>query len=186
MSAAEPISVAFQGEPGAYSEEAAILCCGRNSLLLPRRSFADVVNAVLKGGAAQGVLPLENSLIGEVAAANEAIAVDGVTVVKELTLPIHHCLLGIPGATIESLTQVLSHPAALAQCTSFFDAYIHIEPLEWYDTAGAAKHVANTKLMTMGAIASRRAAERYKLKIIAEEIQDRMDNRTRFVVIARG
>jgi prephenate dehydratase len=185
-STAMPLSVAFQGEPGAYSEEAAILCCGRNSLLLPRRSFSDVVNAVLQGGATQGVLPLENSLIGEVAAANDAIAVDGVAVVKEITLPILHCLLGMPGATIESISQVLSHPAALAQCTAFFDAYTHIEPVEWYDTAGAAKHVANTKDTSMAAIASRRAAERYKLKIIAQDIQDRMDNRTRFVVIARS
>lgn len=178
--------VAFQGEPGAFSEEAAILCCGRNSLLLPRRTFADVVNAVLNGGAQQGVLPLENSLIGKVAGANSAIDVPGIAIVKEMTLPIHHCLLGIPGATIESIRQVFSHPAALAQCTGFFDAYSHIEAVEYYDTAGAAKHVAGQKNPELAAIASRRAGERYKLKVVAEEIQDRMDNRTRFVVIKRA
>ena len=181
-----PGSVAFQGEPGAYSEEAALLCCGRDSLLLPRRTFSDVVNAVLNGGARQGILPLENSLIGEVAAANDAIAVPGIAVIRELTMPIHHCLLGMPGAKIETITKVLSHPAALAQCTGFFDAYAHIEAVEYYDTAGAAKHVAIQKDPAIAAIASRRAGDRYKLKVIAEEIQDRMDNRTRFVVIKRS
>ena len=178
--------VAFQGEPGAFSEEAAIQCCGRDVLLLPRRTFVDVVQSVLTGTAERGVLPLENSLIGEVAAANEAAADPGLDIERELWLPIHHYLMARPETSFDDVRQVLSHPAALAQCTSFFAGHPELQAVEWYDTAGAAKHVATSKDGGLAAIASRRAAERYKLRLLAEDIQDRADNRTRFVVVRRA
>ncbi|MGQ0562170.1 MAG: prephenate dehydratase domain-containing protein [Gemmatimonadota bacterium] len=178
--------VAFQGEPGAYSEEAALLCCGRDALLVPQHSFVDVVNAVLAGGATQGILPVENSIIGPVTAATAVLAAPRLSISSELTLPILHCLLGVRGATIESVTRVFSHPAALGQCARFFETHPQLEAVTWYDTAGAAKHVASLADSTLAAIASRRAAERYGLDVLSDDIQDRTDNWTRFVVVTRS
>lgn len=178
--------VAFQGEPGAFSEEAAVQCCGKDALLLPRRSFNDVIHAILTGTAERGVLPVENSLIGTVAGAQEAVEAEGLAFEKELWLPIHHCLMTRKDIELDAVTRVLSHPAALAQCANFFAQHPHMAPVEYYDTAGAAKHVATFKEPDVAAIASRRAADRYKLRILLENIEDRSDNRTRFVVLVRA
>lgn len=178
--------VAFQGEPGAFSEEAAVQCCGKDALLLPRRSFNDVIRSVLTGAAERGILPVENSLIGTVAGAQEAVEAGGLELEKEIWLPIHHCLMTRQDIELDSVKRVLSHPAALAQCTKFFAHHPNVEPVEYYDTAGAAKHVATFKEPDVAAIASRRAADRYKLKIVMENIEDRSDNRTKFVVLVRA
>lgn len=177
--------VAFQGEPGAFSEEAALQCCGRNALLLPRRTFNDVVKSVLAGTAERGILPVENSLIGTVAGASTAADASGLHVERDIWLPIRHFLLARNGVALADLRRVLSHPAALAQCTAFFAQHPQIEAVEFYDTAGAAKHVANSKDTDVAAIASRRAADRYKLNILAENIQDDDDNRTKFIVVVK-
>lgn len=177
--------VAFQGEPGAFSEEAAVQCCGSGTLLVPLRSFGDVVKAVLHGNAEQGILPIENSLIGTVAGAADAAATDGLMVTNEYVLPIHHCLLARPGVRLEELTRALSHAAALGQCQRFFSDHPQIAATEWYDTAGAAKFVAGKGERGDAAIASRRAAERYKLSVLLENIEDHPDNATTFVVVQR-
>lgn len=177
--------VAFQGEPGAFSEEAALQCCGRDALLLPRRTFDDVVKSVLTGTAERGILPLENSVIGSVAAANEAATQPGVSVEREMWMPIRHYLMARKGVSIEDVRRVLSHPAALAQCADFFQSHPAMQAVDYYDTAGAAKYVAASKDGDVAAIASRRAADRHKLHILAEDIQDVSDNRTRFVVIVK-
>lgn len=177
--------IAFQGEPGAFSEEAAVQCCGRHALLVPRRTFDDVVKSVLTGTAERGILPVENSLIGTVAGASAAARTAGLHVERDLWLPIRHFLMARSGVALEDVRRVLSHPAALAQCTAFFAQHPAIEPVEFYDTAGAAKHVANSKETDIAAIASRRAADRYKLNILAENIQDDDGNRTKFVVIVK-
>jgi prephenate dehydratase len=174
--------VAFQGELGAFSEEAARICCGEDAQPLPLHTFVDVVNAVRSGAADAGVLPLENSLIGRISAANEAFAGTDLKIVREVSLPIHHCLLAKSGATLESVHKALSHPAALGQCTAFFKTHPDITPEEFYDTAGAAKHVAGVDDTTIAAIASKRAAQQYGLAILAENIEDRPDNRTRFAM----
>jgi prephenate dehydratase len=179
---ARPNVVAFQGELGAFSEEAAQICGGENVVPLPRATFSDVVQAVLSGAANSGILPVENSLIGPIIAANEALSEPGVKIVRELTLPIHQCLLAKSGATITSVHKVLSHPAALGQCKAFFATHSHLVAEAFYDTAGAAKHVANIDDTTLAAIASRRAAKRYGLAILAENIEDRGGNRTRFAM----
>jgi prephenate dehydratase len=178
--------VAFQGELGAFSEEAARICCGDDAQLLPRHAFTDVVNAVLSRAADCGVLPLENSLVGQISAANEALKGTDLKIVREVSLPIHHCLLAKPGVQVQSVHKALSHPAALGQCTAFFDAHPHIAAELFYDTAGAAKHVASVDDTTIAAIASRRAAQHYGLAILAENIEDRADNRTRFAMFVRS
>ena len=177
--------VAYQGEPGAFSEEAARACGGPDALLLPRITFVDVVQAVLTGSAAAGILPLENSQIGEIAAAKDALSVPAVKIVREVTLPIHHYLLAPAGATLETLRKAVSHSAALAQCAAFFSAHPRIVPVPWYDTAGGAKHVATLGDPAVGAVASRRAGDHYGLAVIAENIEDRSDNRTRFAMIVK-
>jgi prephenate dehydratase len=103
--------------------------------------------------------------------------------VGEVVSPIHHCLLAVHGSTLEEVTQVISHPVALAQCQRFFAAHPALEAVAFYDTAGAAREVAQRGVRTQAAIAGSPAAERYGLDILAASIEDRHDNQTRFLVV---
>jgi len=178
--------VAFQGELGAYSEEAVVRLFGEQAIPVPCRENRDVARAIVDGTAEFGVLPLENSLAGTVAASYDAIVGErGVHAIAECTMPIHHCLLAVPGASVETLRVVESHPVALAQCRGFLDRHPQIDARAAYDTAGAARDVAAAGDRTRAAIAGRAAARRYGLEILASDIEDRHDNRTRFVGIGR-
>lgn len=178
--------VAFQGELGAYSEEAVVRACGPDVEPVPCRENRDVVRAVAGGTVDLGVLPLENTLAGTVTASYDAIADEpAVHVVAEVIVPIHHCLLGVSGASLQSLHVVESHPVALAQCAGFLERHPWLEARAAYDTAGAAREVARAGDLTRGAIAGRPAAARYGLAILAADVEDRPDNQTRFVVISR-
>jgi prephenate dehydratase len=177
--------VAFQGELGAYSEEAATAFCGEDVEFMPCRGFIDVVTAVVDGHADRGVLPVENSIIGRVIAGADAASAVGLRVLQKLALPIHHCLLAPKGAAVERLQRVLSHPAAIAQCTRFLRAHPGIEVIEWYDTAGAARDVALSADPGTGAIASRRAAVRYKLEVLVDGVEDDVSNATSFVLVEK-
>jgi prephenate dehydratase len=106
-------------------------------------------------------------------------------VTDETTIEIRHALLALPGATLGTLTNVMSHPVALAQCGRFLARHPRWTVHESYDTAGAARDVAAQGVRDQAAIASVRAAERYQLAVVAEDIQDVSENRTRFVVIGR-
>jgi len=180
-----PVRVAFQGELGAFSEEAVHLLFGDGVEALPRREFRDVGAAVARGEAEYGLLPIENTLAGSVVASYDVLAGEALEVVGEVIAPIHHCLLGVPGARLEGVRRVLSHPIALAQCTRFFLEHPGIEAVAAYDTAGAAKEVAEKDDPATAAIAARAAAWRYGLEILAADIEDRPDNQTRFLVVAR-
>jgi chorismate mutase/prephenate dehydratase len=107
-------------------------------------------------------------------------------VIAETVVNVHHCLLGAPGSTFESVKMVLSHPAALAQCGAFFAKHARLELHPVYDTGGAALDVANVADPEISAIASRGAARRYKLIVLVPDIEDRADNQTRFLVISRS
>jgi prephenate dehydratase len=107
-------------------------------------------------------------------------------VVREVVIPIHHCVLGCAGTSLERLKVVESHPIALAQCVAWFAGHPMIEPRAAYDTAGAARDVARAKDPSRGALASRVAATRYGLRVLAENVEDRHDNQTRFVVLERA
>lgn len=181
------LRIAFQGEPGAFSEEAIRASFGERSLdTLPQHDFAGIARAVLAGDATLGLLPVENSIAGGVAAAYDVLAGADVVVVAEVIHPIRICLLGVPGATIDGLRRVLSHPIALAQCQRFLAGLRSVDVIAVHDTAGAARLVAERRDPTSAAAAGRGAAERYGLVILAEDIQDRTDNQTRFFVIARA
>jgi prephenate dehydratase len=178
--------VAFQGELGAYSEEAVLRACGPDVEPVPCRENRDVVRAVADAAVDLGVLPLENTLAGTVPASYDAIAAEAqVHAVGEVVIPIHHCVLGVQGATLEGLRVVESHPVALAQCSDFFARHSWLDARAAYDTAGAARDVARTHDLTRGAIAGRGAAMRYELTVLAADVEDRSDNQTRFVVLAR-
>lgn len=178
-------NVAFQGELGAYSEEAVYRFFGEDAEPVPKRNFADVGRVVVAGEVEFGVLPIENTLAGSVVASYDVLACNDVVVVGEVITAIRHCVLGLPGASLEGLTRILSHPVALAQCTRFLQTRGEVEAVAFYDTAGAAREIVRNGDPAVAAIASRRAAERYRLAILAADVEDRHDNQTRFLTIAR-
>jgi prephenate dehydratase len=178
-------TVSFQGEPGAFSEEAVLALFGGRAQPVPRRDFAGVAAAVASGETAYGLLPIENSVAGSVVGSYDVLASSDLSVVGEVIRPIRHCLLGVRGASLDEVARVLSHPVALAQCGRFLMGHPAMEPVATYDTAGAAMQVATAGLATTAAIAARGAGERYGLDILVEDIQDRMDNQTRFLLVTK-
>ncbi len=174
--------IAYQGIPGAYSQLAAheILPGART---VPMPDFTAVVRAVLRGSADFGILPVENTAIGAVIEAQSAVDREpGVEIIEELSFAVRHCLLALPGATLDAIRHVESHPAALAQCTRWLSAR-RLPPRPVADTAGAARSVAADRDFTRAAIASASAAETYGLAVLARDIGDAADNRTRFVLV---
>ena len=180
------LRVAFQGELGAFSEEAVQLAFGPNEQPIPCRENREVARVVAAEIADAGVLPVENTLAGSVPASYDAILAEPtIHVTRELAIPIHHCVLGVAGGTLQLLRTVESHPIALAQCAAWFTRHSNIEARAAYDTAGAARDVARAGDRTRGALASRVAARRYGLDVLAENVEDRHDNQTRFLVLQR-
>ncbi|MDR7556022.1 MAG: prephenate dehydratase [Armatimonadota bacterium] len=174
--------VAFQGEPGAYSEVAALEQFGTITPV-PCRSLADVFDAVEGGAADRGIVPVENSQAGSINETYDLLVRRSLHIVGERNLRIEHCLLALPEDTLETIRAVCSHPQALAQC----DAYLSRmgwEVVATYDTAGSAKLVATERRRGVAAIASRRAAELYGLRILAEHIETNPVNYTRFLALA--
>jgi prephenate dehydratase len=179
-------TISFQGELGAFSEEAARRFFAEPVEPIPHRSFIEVGEAVIEGKVDYGLLPIENSLAGSVVGSYDVLVASELVVVGEVVTPIHHCLLAPPGVEMEAISQVLSHPVALAQCQRFFQGHPALEAVAFYDTAGAAKEISQREPGRRAAIAGRPAAERYGLDILAADIEDRHDNQTRFLVVARA
>jgi prephenate dehydratase/chorismate mutase/prephenate dehydratase len=181
------LRVAFQGELGSFSDEAIQQLYGGDVQRLPYRDFADVTASVAAGIADRGVLPIENTMAGSIAGAHDAIsAMDGLHVVAETVVAVHHCLLAAPSTTFEQITSVLCHPVALAQCQKFFAEHPQLEVHPSYDTAGAAMDVSKVADPAFAAVASRRAALHYNLQILRTDIEDRPDNQTRFLALSRA
>lgn len=176
-------TVAYQGEPGAFGEEAVVGYFGDGVTPVPLPTFSAVRAAVEKGRADAGVLPLENSLAGTVGDALDALAAGALRVVGEVLLPIRHQLLVLPGASLEAVERVSSHWQALAQCERFL-AGRRWQVVPAADTAGAARELAASGERRAAAIASARAAERYGLEVAAADIQDAAHNVTRFAILA--
>src|SRR5207247_54904 len=151
--------IAFQGEPGAYSEEALFLLAP-DAESQPHREFRDVAQAGLDRRAHYGLLPIENSLVGSIATNFDLIAESGLAIVGEVVSAVHHCLLGVPGAGRAALRRVLSHPVALAQCERFLRDLSGVEVVAFYDTAGAAAEVARRHDASLGAVARARPVRR--------------------------
>ncbi len=176
--------IAYQGEPGAYSEAAALRYT-EDADLLACESFEQVFDAVDQGTATHGILPVENSIGGSIHRNYDLLLEHDLPIVGEVQLFITHNLMALPGTTIDALTRIYSHPQALAQCERFLRGLPHVAVEASYDTAGSAKLVKEKHLVGAGAIASERAAQVFGLEILQSEIQDFSDNITRFLVISR-
>lgn len=175
---------AYQGEPGAYSE----MACQKlfpEAGTLPCRSFRDVFETLIKGGADIAVLPVENSLAGSVHENYDLILeYPDVHIIAETQVTVNHHLLAVEAATLETIQTVLSHPQALMQSAAFLDKYPHWTRQPFYDTAGSAAYVAQQNNPTLAAIASKGSADRYGLKILASAIETNHHNYTRFFALA--
>jgi prephenate dehydratase len=178
------MKIAYQGEPGAFSEAAARRV-EADAQLLPCRSFDEVFDAVQSGTVTCGVLPIENSIGGSIHRNYDLLLERTLPIVGEVELPVIHHLLALPGATLAGLRRVYSHPQGLAQCERFLRTLSQVEIIATYDTAGSAKMVADAGLKDAGAIASARAGEVFGLVPLASGVQDFDDNITRFIVIGR-
>jgi prephenate dehydratase/chorismate mutase len=179
----KPKTVGFQGEHGANSEVAA-RAWDPEAATMPCREFSDVFDSVREGRFDYGIVPVENSLGGIVGPVNSILINTDLKIVAAIDMPISHCLLAVPGADHREIRSAYSHSQALAQCRNFL-ARNKLEARPYYDTAGAARMIAQERPRDSAAVANRFAAEIYDLDIIKDEIQDSENNRTRFLVIAR-
>jgi prephenate dehydratase len=174
--------LAYQGEPGAYSEAAALQYGGPQAETLPCKSFEDVFDAVSRKRATHGVVPLENSIGGTIHRNYDLLLDHDLTISGEVELDVIHCLQALPGTKIDDIKVVYSHPQALAQCERYLkDLGASVEAV--YDTAGGAKLVSEKKLVGAAALASRRAADVFGLEVLQEAVQDFEFNITRFAII---
>ncbi|ADO71440.1 prephenate dehydratase [Stigmatella aurantiaca] len=174
------LRIAFQGEHGAYGEQATRALYGPDVEAVPQPSFRSVFEAIVEGHVHGGVVPVENSLAGSVTENVDLLLEFTQPITGELALPIRHCLLVPPGRKLAELERALSHPQALAQCATFLRQH-GITPVAEADTAGSARRVAELAPPRTAAIASRIAAELYGLEVLLEGIEDAPDNHTRFV-----
>lgn len=178
--------VAFEGELGAFSEEAIAALWPKGADPIPSRTVLDVARATSTGAVDAGVLPVENTVAGSVVGSYDALAkCPDLHAIAEAILPIRQCLMAPVGATLDTVEVVESHPVALAQCAVFLSRHQHIKQVAASDTAGAARAVAGAGDRKRAAIASKAAAARYELAILKEGIEDRPDNQTRFLAVSR-
>jgi prephenate dehydratase len=179
--------VAFQGEPGAYSELAALEHFGAGVNTLPCRTFEEVFAAASDAGqnpVPYGIIPIENSLAGSIHSNYDLMLKHELHIVGEHQSRVSHCLLALPGAKLHDVRRVHSHPQALAQCAASL-ARLGLEPVAEADTAGSARLLREWKDPQAAALASRRAAEVYDLHILAENMEDDPANYTRFLILSQ-
>ncbi len=177
--------VAYQGAPGAFSEEAARAFAGESAPLLPCETFAQAFDALASGRAARAALPIENSLVGTVRDVAVGLATREVEIEAETRVRVSHALMAPPGVTLAALRRVRSHPVALQQCERFFAAHPEITPVAEFDTAGAVARVVREARGDEGALASERAAALHGGVVLLRELEDDPSNTTRFLLLAR-
>ncbi len=176
--------VAFQGERGAFNEDASIKLFGRHIDLLPCVRLRDVFVAVSENRADFGVVPVENSQAGSINETYDLLLIYSLNICAEVILKISHSLMALPGEDLTKIRIIYSHPQALAQCEEFL-SQLEAEIVPTYDTAGSAKMIAERQLRGCAAVASREAANRYGLEILAPEIETNVNNYTRFFAISK-
>jgi chorismate mutase/prephenate dehydratase len=176
-------TVAFQGEPGAYSESAVYQFFGAKVKVKPCKDFKDVFDSVCTQETQFGVVPVENSLEGIITQNYDLFLRFDLKVSGEVVVKIEHCLIANPGTTLEGIKIVYSHPQALGQCRSFLEEFDR-ELIPTYDTAGSVKMIKEKGLKNAAAIASERAASIYGMHILAKDIADNPENYTRFFVLS--
>jgi len=183
----EPVAapqVVYQGEPGCYSEEAAVGFFGPEVSSRGLAWFPDVFAALERGEADYAVLPVENSSTGSIRQVYDLLAQYNYYVVGECQVKVEHCLMALPGVALEDIHTVYSHEQGLMQCERYLDVHRGWRRVPTLDTAGSAKQVAESGDRTAAAICSRRAAQIYGLHILAEGVNYNAMNHTRFVVVS--
>jgi prephenate dehydratase len=178
------LRVAYQGEPGAYSESAAIEYFGVEVETVPCESFDRVFEAVQMDQVERGILPIENSLAGSIHRNYDLLMRHTLWIVGEHDLHVEHCLISHPGVRLSDIRKVISHPQALAQCENHLRAMGDIEIAAEHDTAGSVRLLRAQGDLSVAAIASRRAAEVYGMAVLAENFEDEPANLTRFLIVA--
>lgn len=182
------ITVAFQGERGAFGDEAVQMHFGQDPEVKPEpqpyRSFADVFRAVAAGEVDYGLVPVENSQAGSINDTYDLLRQHDLYVIGEIGHPVNHCLLCLPGQQLSDIKRVISHPQALAQSDNYLRE-LGVEIVATYDTAGSAKMIREEHLEGVAAVAAAGAAELYELDILARGIQTIKDNYTRFIALGR-
>lgn len=176
--------VVYQGEPGAYSEMASIRFFGDSVQAKGLEQFEDVFQALKNGEADYGVLPIENSSTGAIRQIYDLMTQYDCFVVGETTVAIQHCLMALPGASLDSIQTVYSHEQGLFQCEAYLNKHPKWNRVPQADTAGSANMVAKSGDPSKAAICSKRSAELYGLEILAEAINSNVNNTTRFVVVS--
>jgi prephenate dehydratase len=180
-----PYPLTYQGQPGAFSEDAAFEFVDRGVGLLPSRTLEDAFAAVAEGQASYALLPVENTLAGPIDETFDLMAISDLVIVDETVQPISHCLIAPRGTSLDQVAKIYSHPIALAQCAGFLSTHAEWEPVPAFDTAGAVEMVIRDRMPASAAIASARAAEVYGGEILLEGIQDHPENYTRFLLLCR-
>jgi len=176
--------VAFQGEVGAYSEEAAFNYFSSSVRVKPCESLEDVFKVVEQDEAQSGIVPIENSLEGNVGRTYDLLLDSELKVCGETELRVVHCLIASPETKLDAVKKVYSHPQALGQCQAYL-RHLDCELIPTYDTAGSVKMIKERRITDGAAIASARAAEIYGMQILARKIEDNPSNFTRFFVISK-
>jgi prephenate dehydratase len=176
--------VAYQGAPGAFSEDAVLQLCGAGITLRPCRTLDDVFRALVRGEAAAAVIPVENSIAGDVPGCRELIAQHHVRIRKTVALPIVHALVASSTIAVADVREVHSHPMALAQCRRFLASHPRMLSVPAFDTAGALAELMRQPAGAAAEIASRRAAAHWGGVVLQDGIQDRADNYTEFWLVA--
>jgi prephenate dehydratase len=174
---------AYQGTRGSNSEDACLDLLSPSANLLPRTTLEDVFKAVMSGEARYGVVPVENTLAGTVPGLHDLLFKNDVKIIGETVRHILFAVIAPPGVALTDVRKALSHPVALAQCETFFRQHPQIQPVPVYDTAGAVEIVMKEGSRDSAAVATRRAATVYGGQVLAEAIQDHMENYTRFLLI---
>jgi prephenate dehydratase len=175
--------VAFQGEPGAFSEAAAMQLLGDGVATVPRATFDSAFRAIEEGAADALLAPIENTLAGSVVRVYDLLLESALVITAETILPIEHHLIGFADVSLNEVQSVASHPMALAQCERFFNAHPQVRRIPSEDTAGSVRQVLKSGDRFAAAIAGKRAADFYGGTILAENIQDNAENFTRFVLL---
>ncbi|HXX71734.1 MAG TPA: prephenate dehydratase [Candidatus Acidoferrum sp.] len=178
--------VAFQGERGAFSEEAAVKLLGEGISLVPRPTFEAAFAAITDGVADYVLAPIENSLAGSVHRSFDLLVDSRLHILAEVIIPIAHNLIAAPGVKFEEIAVVESHPVALAQCEQFFLAHPQLKRIATEDTAGSVREVVKSQDRSRAAIAGRRAAEMYGGRILREHLEDNRENYTRFLLLSES
>ncbi len=176
--------VAFQGERGAFSEEAAVRLLGEEIQLVPRPTFESLFVAIDEGVAEYALAPLENSLAGSVHRSYDLLLESSLRISGEVIIQIRHYLIGCPGASFEEISTVESHPVALSQCERFFAAHPALRRIATEDTAGSVARVVADGDRTRAAIGGLRAANIYGGTVLRPQLEDHEENYTRFVLLA--